>query len=190
MTVPAVIQGCAEVCQGCRARVEVDQKGRVAAHNVHEATFGSARGRRWLVSAAVVCSRSGHPSIDELLRRKARRREVTIRQILDLRDEALVALDAFLEGREELADRIPEMRRVATHGHRRLVRRQGRRTVHVDREGETSVITARCVFCDDLLVKLPEWPSSLAAIEHMDEVYRHATECALRFLATYQGDAP
>lgn len=174
-----------ETCQGCGELAQVDGKGRVLPHSSDigqryglptgtSASFTEAQ--LTAVRARVSCCRSGHPSREELARRKAAR-DAKRKAVVDAcRPDAVVALDAYLEGRPEFSDRLHEFRRAALYEYNRVSRTRHRKAYTLEAHpGVDGWMVARCRFCHEKIGTVPGTPevSSMA----------HSTLCSLLFLA-------
>lgn len=118
-----------ETCQRGCLDLQVDSKGRVRRHDDFLAQAGT-------------CPRSYHPSLEEMARRREKRRAKRAEELTAALVDAPVVLDAWIEGRTEMSERIPDLCRVALHelSRRRRSRLYGTWLV---REGVT-----QCWFCD------------------------------------------
>ena len=114
--------GRLERCQRCFLTLDVDESGRVPRHRRRTGSGYVGNGGSYSMIALEPCPKSGHPSREEMQRRKESRRDARLATAIIVRDDARVALDAYLEHRGEYADRIAEWRRAAlvlinhTHG--------------------------------------------------------------------------
>lgn len=95
-----------EQCEHCEVVHEVTERGAMV---VHGGLYGwQNRGTTALVTGTI-CRGSGRMSKQERARRVADRKHAKHRDVLANQDDARVALDAFIEGRAEFADRIKAM---------------------------------------------------------------------------------
>lgn len=104
-----------ETCQNCARLVEVGPGGKVINHLILDDAIPAF----WENPR---CPRSGHPSREELARRKVRRADKRAALVAELQPDAAVTLDVLLEGRRgavELLARVDDMRRAALYEYNR-----------------------------------------------------------------------
>jgi hypothetical protein len=177
-----------EHCQRCYLAFEVDELGRVPQHR-------KRTGSSWVggVGSSMIapdtCSKSNHPSREELQRRKEQRKLNRLDTAAKVKEDARVALDAFLEGRrvDEYEKHLKEWRRVALVAYNAA---HGTKATHAYEYATSCAPQSRrahtrgdiyCRFCGERLAVGVKDPHGVVAAS--DEAQRHLTTCALQLLA-------
>lgn len=178
--------GRMEHCQQCALEFDVDEAGRVPQHRKRSG-YGWDGGVEISLIADAMCVRSGHVSREERARRKGTRLAQRVENASTSRDDARVALDSYLEGRDEFADRVPEWRRAALALYNE---RHRKGFAHAYEYATRCAPDARraktlgdiyCRFCGERLFSQVKDPHHLVA--GSADAQRHLTICALQLLA-------
>lgn len=177
----AVSEIVLETCQRCGHKVPTNPlkgKGRLEDHLPDgQLSSASLEGVGFADAWRPLCEGSGHPSIEEIARRKARRAAHKDALLAELLPEAPAALDAFLNGREEYRRRLADFRLVALYKFR-----QGQaQNTAIKHPVELNLDAYwHCVFCKARLARVAlhdtDW---WIASQHEP----HVTQCSLEFLA-------
>lgn len=176
--------GRIEHCQKCHRPHDVDEQGRVPQHrrvlgSVYEGGASSTS------IADALCAKSGHPSREEIERRKEERAADAAKSVGD--PDYAVALDAFLVGRNEYERRLPAWRKTAL----RVYNKQHSTTFARPYEYATKVAPWNrraetrgdiyCRFCGERLFAGVKQPHKL--VKESADAQRHLMICALQVLA-------
>lgn len=174
-----------EHCQKCYLAFDVDELGRVPQHRKCTGS-GRVGGIGYSSIASESCPKSGHPSREEMQRRKDRRRDERLAIAVIARDEARVALDAFLEGRDYEAP-IEEWRKAALTLYNAM---HAKKYAHPYEYATKVAVASRraetrgdvyCRFCGERLAIGIKDPHGVIRADA--EAQRHLTICALQLLA-------
>jgi hypothetical protein len=175
-----------ERCSKCDVVHDVDVKGRLVEHRrAISWVFGGGRARQ--VADTMHCDGSRVPSKEESARRAADRKHEQHRKIHEDRGDILVALDCYLEGRSEFAERLDGWRALALFAYRekwnqpvahpyRYVTRVAASSRRAETRGDI-----HCRYCGDRLVAGVKQPHVL--VKESADMQRHLTICALHVLA-------
>lgn len=178
--------GRVEQCQRCHLDLDVDELGRVPQHRRRTGIAWDA-GVDYSYISTEMCPKSGHPSREEIQRRKESRCDQRLATAIIARDEARVALDAVIERRDEYADRVPEWCRAALAVYNQ---RHGSRHAHAYEYATKVAVASRrantrgdiyCRYCGERLAVGVKDPHRVVASSF--EAQRHLTICALQVLA-------
>lgn len=182
-----------ETCRWCGNQIPIDARGRLVKHGIGGTV--PVNEQSWRNMPGPRCDGSGYPSREEARRRRIKRQARADALLAELAPEAPAALDAFLEGRPEYADRIPDFRRAALLAWNR--RNQERRRWPVERANEPGGCGHdwACLYCGRDLTQHESSdgvsPSWFAGADYAAKVCaRHLTECALRYLTSPEANVP
>jgi hypothetical protein len=183
--------GRIEECAHCRDRLDVDERGRIPEHRAARGWDNYGPGGTWRVTNrdSQTCNGYGRPSKEEKRRRGATKNEQMTGDAAAARDDAAVALDAFLDGVTvpTLTDRLDVFTRLALHEYRRRfgvnARRVWRWETRTRPTSRTSITRGDiyCTFCGELLVRSVMRPIDVA-LEHRLANF-HVVRCTLWFLS-------
>jgi hypothetical protein len=190
--------GRIEECPACTDLLDVDERGRIPSHLRATGWRRAEVDGTWTwettARAPDACKGAGRASKQEEARRAAAKAETLTARACAARDEAAVALDAFLEDRtdanaRELLDRMPEFRILALHAYARRfkIRKKIRAPWLWVKQGNTRLSpTPRsrgdvyCLFCGELLMRAV---TRTSIGNEFASPSNHTTRCMLWFLA-------